>query len=277
MKRFQKFFGQFQFVLISLLTTGLIVWLAASLQLAPDSSSLSQDPPSSPLPSSRPPAVSPGPTPDQSANGPLYNDLPKLPQSPAPTAKNPATPPNATSATQTYFGHLPYAEDESSRLISVGEFVRDTYRREEYLDQEAAAALQRLFAAAVPADLTLQPISGFRTIKDQQELFEQQVQKYGSTEAAAQLSAPPGYSEHHTGYAVDIGDRNQPDFDLKLAFADTSAYRWLTANAAQYGFELSFPPKNAQGVSFEPWHWRYVGTQRAAVQFATARTLSSRG
>lgn len=275
MKGFQKFFGQFQFVLISLLTTGLIVWLAASLQLAPDSSSLSQDPPASPLPSSPPPALSPGPKPDNSRTDPLYNDLPRLPQSPAQTAKKPATVPSAASSAQTYFGHLPYAEDESSRLTSVGEFVRDTYRREEYLDQEAAAALQKLFAAAAQSDLILQPISGFRTVKDQTELFEKQVQKYGSIEAAAELSAPPGYSEHHTGYAIDIGDRNQPDFDLKLAFADTSAYRWLTANVTQYGFELSFPPNNAQGVSFEPWHWRYVGTQRAAVQFATARNLSS--
>ena len=276
MKWFQKFFGQFQFVLISLLTTGIIVWLAASMSLVPsDPSTLSQDPPPSPLPSPQSPSSVPNPANPKA--DPLYNDLPVLPQSPPQTAKRPATAPSHTSSTQTYFGHLPYAEDEGSRLVSVGEFVRDTYRREEYLDQEAAASLNELISAASQAELTLQPISGFRTVKDQQELFDKQVQKYGSVEAAAKLSAPPGYSEHHTGYAIDIGDRSQPDLDLKLAFKDSAAYRWLTANAAQHGFELSFPPKNAQGVSFEPWHWRYVGTQRAAVQFAAARNVSSRG
>lgn len=275
MKWFQQFFGQFQFVLISLLTTGIIVWLAASMQLVPSDSPLSQDQSPAPLPASQTPSISPSSRPTNLKTRPLYDDLPIVPQpSPSQTANAPQSAPSAT-AIQTYFGHLPYAEDDGSRLVSVGEFVRGTYKREEYLDQDAATAFTQLVTAAAQADLVLQPISGFRSVQDQQQLFEKQVQKHGSTEAAAKLSAPPGYSEHHTGYAIDIGDRNQPDTDLKLAFEGTTAYRWLTTNASSHGFELSFPRNNAQGVSFEPWHWRYVGTQRAAVQFATARRLSS--
>jgi zinc D-Ala-D-Ala carboxypeptidase len=273
MKWFQRFFSQFQFVAISALTTGAIVWLAASMQIVP-----SAPPPQSQSPSS-PPAELPASgtlpsasTPNPTKAKPLYDDLPLLPHpSPSQTANAPATEPNNSTPSRTYFGHLPYAEDEKSRLVSVGEFVRDTYRRTEYLDQDAATAFSQLVAAAAKADLILQPISGFRSVKDQEELFQKQVQKHGSEIAAAKLSAPPGYSEHHTGYAVDISDRNQPELDLKLAFADTTAYRWLTTHAGTYGFELSFPRNNAQGVSFEPWHWRYVGTQRAAVQFAIAR------
>ncbi|NJK29278.1 MAG: D-alanyl-D-alanine carboxypeptidase family protein [Acaryochloris sp. SU_5_25] len=273
MKWFQRFFSQFQFVAISALTTGVIVWLAASMQIMPSALPPQSQAPSSPLaelPASETPLSSA--TSDPTNTKPLYDDLPLLPHpSPAQTANAPTITSSNAAPSRTYFGHLPYAEDEKSRLVSVGEFVRGTYRRTEYLDQEAATAFSQLVAAAVEADLTLQPISGFRSVKDQEELFQKQVQKHGSEAAAAKLSAPPGYSEHHTGYAVDIADRNQPELDLKLAFADTTAYRWLTTHAGTYGFELSFPRNNAQGVSFEPWHWRYVGTQRAAVQFAIAR------
>lgn len=266
MKGFQNFFGQFQFVVISILTTAIIVWLAASLQLVPpDPQSQVQSPQPSVL---QTPKSSPGTSssPAPPASPPLYESLPSLPRTPpsSPTS-------SAPSATKDYYGHLPYAENDGRRLVNVGEFVRGTYRRAEYLDQEAAAAFTQLVEAAANSNLTLQPISGFRSVKDQKELFDKQVKKQGSQAAAAKFSAPPGFSEHHTGYAIDISDRNQPEQDLKLTFEETAAYRWLTANAKSYGFELSFPPNNKQRVSFEPWHWRYIGTQRAAVQFASTR------
>lgn len=273
MKGFQKIFGQFQFVVISILTTAIIVWLAASLQLVPADPPVSQE--QSPQPSAKPAAEPPPelPSPDRvKPASPLYDNLPSIPGTP-PAAVNTSPAAPIASAPKNYYGHLPYAENDSSRLVSVGEFVRGTYRRTEYLDQEAAAAFAQLIQAAANENLTLQPISGFRSVKDQSELFDQQVQKHGSQAAAAKFSAPPGFSEHHTGYAIDIGDRNQPDQDLKVAFEGTTAYHWLTTNASTYGFELSFPRNNAQGINFEPWHWRYVGTQRAAVQFASARKL----
>lgn len=115
------------------------------------------------------------------------------------------------------------------------------------------------------------PISGFRTIAEQKVLFARQIARRGSAEAAARLSAPPGHSEHHTGYAIDIADRQRPETDLKYSFQKTNAYRWLNANANQFGFERSFPPNNWQGVSDEPWHWRYVLSARAAQVFAFAK------
>lgn len=270
MKGFQKIFGQFQFVVISLLTTAVIVWLAASLQLVPTDPPVSQE--QSPQPPVQTPIATSQPLPPSTnkPTSPLYESLPSIPTNPSP-ANAPAAP--VASTPNNYYGHLPYAENVSNRLINVGDFVRETYRRSEYLDQEAAAAFTKLVNAAADANLTLQPISGFRSVNDQKELFDKQVQKLGSEKAAAKLSAPPGFSEHHTGYAIDIGDRNQPDKDLKVAFEETTAYEWLTTNARNYGFELSFPRNNAQGVNFEPWHWRYIGTSRAAVQFASARNL----
>jgi D-alanyl-D-alanine carboxypeptidase len=57
----------------------------------------------------------------------------------------------------------------------------------------------------------------------------------------------------------------------QLQFETTDAYRWLTCHAKEFGFEISFKQNNSQGVSFEPWRWRYVGTPDAAAIFTQAR------
>lgn len=97
----------------------------------------------------------------------------------------------------------------------------------------------------------------------------------------AWASAPPGHSEHSTGYVIDFGTRDRqgcPDADA--CFAATAVGKWLLANAPRYGFELSFPAGGKQGLKWEPWHWRWVGTaptQSGAVAaratFARARLL----
>ena len=191
------------------------------------------------------------------------------------TAAVPVTPPPAAApeisqpVQEVKQGHLAYQENDPARLVVVGSYVRGDYERTELLDYEAAESFHRMAAAARAEGIQLMPISGFRTIADQQKLFDRQIQRQGSVEAAAKLSAPPGHSEHHTGYAIDIADVTRPDTDLKYALEETEAYRWLTNHAHEYGFELSFPPGNWQQVSFEPWHWRYVGSPRAQAIFAT--------
>lgn len=167
--------------------------------------------------------------------------------------------------------HLPYEEADPARLQPAGTFVRENFERIESLDWEAANAFAIMVEEASAQGIYLMPISGFRTVADQQELFAKQTERYGSEAAAAQLSAPAEYSEHHTGYAIDIGDGDRPDTDLDTTFADTAAYQWLLNNAEIFGFEQSFPPNNPQGLSFEPWHWRYVQSERAAQVFAEAR------
>ena len=179
----------------------------------------------------------------------------------------------AARAVQSSYGHLPYLEDDAARLEVVGQYARDGYARDERLDVEASQAFQQMANAAKASGILLMPLSGFRGVSVQAELFARQIERKGSKEAAARWSAPPGHSEHHTGYAIDIADKQNPESDLKLSFEATSAYRWLAANAIQYGFELSFPPNNWQGVSYEPWHWRYVGSTRATQVFVTARSV----
>ncbi len=164
-------------------------------------------------------------------------------------------------------GHFDFPEVSREELVEVGQY----YNRREYLHREAAEAFKRMREAAKGEGVELVLISGFRSVEAQRELFNRQIQRKGGVGVAALWSAPPGYSEHHTGYALDIGDGKRPEWDLKLDFANSEAYRWLTENASSYGFEQSFPANNAQGVGFEPWHWRFVGSEEARRVFTIPR------
>jgi zinc D-Ala-D-Ala carboxypeptidase len=99
-----------------------------------------------------------------------------------------------------------------------------------------------------------------------------------AAEIRAETVAPPGFSEHHSGYAIDFGYAVMPKCNFRNCFGDTRAGRWLAEHAASYGFEMSFPRQNKQGVSSEPWHWRWVGRgvgdadRRAQNTFAAARS-----
>jgi D-alanyl-D-alanine carboxypeptidase len=169
-------------------------------------------------------------------------------------------------------GHLPYKDAPAAQLVAPPEgFARGTCTR---LHTDAAAALEEMLAAAhaeaPEVGASLVGLSCFRSIRRQKDVFCSKPQL--SFEDRARSSAPPGFSEHHTGLAVDFGDATRPDCNLEECFADTPAGQWLADNAARFGFVLSFPPGNAQGVAYEPWHWRYEGSQRAAGLFADANS-----
>ena len=116
-------------------------------------------------------------------------------------------------------GHFPYKENQQ-QLVKVADF----YGREEFLDQEAAWAFQQMQADAKVSGIDLTIISGFRSISQQEKLFARQINRRGSKEAAARLSAPPGFSEHHTGYALDIGEGENIDTFLKFEFEQIESY-----------------------------------------------------
>ncbi len=100
-------------------------------------------------------------------------------------------------------------------------------------------------------------LSCFRSPDRQARLFSRAGRANAALPPGYQV-APPGHSEHATGLAIDFGDRRH-GCDLVACFANTPVGRWLAANAAEFGFEMSFPEGNSQGVAFEPWHWRWVG------------------
>lgn len=224
-----------------------------------------------PKPSSLEPIITEIPQPEKKL---LLPELPPEYNSPYPPldqqANYLAEQSSVTTPVKTNFGHFPFAESSRHRLVKVGDY----YGRSESLDQEAASAFKKMQADAGSQGVKLTIISGFRSISSQEGLFQNQIKRKGGIQAAARYSAPPGHSEHHTGYALDIGDGSNPGNDLKVAFESTPAYQWLARNAPQYGFELSFPRGNSQGVSYEPWHWRYVASPRANEIFMAARSQS---
>jgi zinc D-Ala-D-Ala carboxypeptidase len=147
------------------------------------------------------------------------------------------------------------------------------------INRDMAADFNALLGAARRAlGPNLYAISCHRSEPYQADLFCGARSRGIPPEQRAETVAPPGFSEHHTGFAVDFGAGSVPKCNFQQCFGGTSVGRWLIANAASYGFEMSFPPGNAQGVNPEPWHWRWVGrggsaTEMSARQvFQTART-----
>ena len=133
------------------------------------------------------------------------------------------------------------------------------------LQAEAVAAWESLQSASGDAGVPLLIVSGYRSVDDQRVTFFDRVARYGSVEAALAWVAPPGYSKHQTGYAVDI---TQSGWD-RTGFVGSPAFAWLTADnyavAKAHGFIPSYPPDaDCQGPNPEPWEFTYVGVGQAA-------------
>ena len=140
------------------------------------------------------------------------------------------------------------------------------------LQTVACDAFLEMQKAAAADGVTVWMQSGYRSVKYQTNLYEKKTQYYrdqGYDEATAKEKAaaivnPPGYSEHNCGLAADL---NSPEHTgLDEGFENTTAFRWLCEHAGEYGFILRYP-KGAEDkteITYEPWHWRYVGTENAA-------------
>ena len=171
--------------------------------------------------------------------------------------------------------NLPLAEEPAPALAAANE------DGSVQLEAEAAAAYQKMSAAAAEDGVTLVLDAGYQDAETRSAAFDAQKQQYldqgKAEEEAASLAAdirlPAECSEHGTGYAVDILSSDYPDRDT--GFAKTRAYEWLTAYAAEYGFILRYPEDRqaATGVVFEPWHWRYVGPENALAIRASGLSL----
>ncbi len=178
----------------------------------------------------------------------------------SPAINGPASSPDA----DTLLHHFRYEEAPADQLVTIGGGLQ--------LRRPAAQKFRSMVAAARAAGVNITTISAFRSVTDQQRLFfDIKAERAQAATKRAEVSAPPNYSEHHTGYAVDLGDSNNPAANLNQGFDQTAAFQWLAANAARYSFELSFGQNNTQGVSYEPWHWRYVGDSDSLETFYKAK------
>jgi zinc D-Ala-D-Ala carboxypeptidase len=125
--------------------------------------------------------------------------------------------------------------------------------REHLLVPPAANAWRAMKASAFADGIGIRIVSAFRTIDRQAEIVQAKMEKGLSLESILCVSSPPGYSEHHSGRAIDVTtDGVRP---LEQEFEHTNAFRWLCRNANGFGFVLSFPPNNRHGYAYEPWHW----------------------
>ena len=141
------------------------------------------------------------------------------------------------------------------------------------LRKSAASAIEKLFAAAEKSDFKLALASGYRSYALQVQTYNSEVKAFGQ-KIADKESARPGYSEHQTGWAADIGPTSGKCVVL-ACFADTPEGKWLAANAHRFGFIIRYPKglENIVGYAFEPWHLRYVGNDLAAEVNKSDQTL----
>ena len=139
---------------------------------------------------------------------------------------------------------------EPARLAFAG---FDRYRRPLWLTTEAAGAWQRMRGAAAREGLLLDAISGYRSHAYQLGIFRRKLARGIALDAILAVNAAPGYSEHHSGHALDIGTPGEPP--AEESFEATPAFAWLCARAADFGFAMSYPRDNPHGIVYEPWHW----------------------
>ncbi len=122
-----------------------------------------------------------------------------------------------------------------------------------YLTPDAALAWQQMKQAAFEDAIVIELVSAFRSIERQCDIIRTKLARGMPIETILTLSAPPGYSEHHTGCAADI---NTPGCEAtEEPFEHTAAFAWLRVHAARFGFTLSYPRNNDLGFIYEPWHW----------------------
>ncbi len=146
----------------------------------------------------------------------------------------------------------------------------------ERLDRKVAVQYEKMYKAAAKEGVYLTPCSGYRSYELQERNYNRKVQYYknqGYSTAQAKVKAatiimPPGSSEHNLGYAMDI-------VCVDEWFEDTKEFKWLQKNAANYGFIMRYPKdkQNITKVTYEPWHWRYVGVDAAKAMKSSGLTL----
>jgi D-alanyl-D-alanine carboxypeptidase len=144
-----------------------------------------------------------------------------------------------------------YREAEVSRLVLVGRAADDGQRVR--LAPRAAAAWYRMRDAAARDGITLLPLSGFRSVRRQTQNIRRKLAAGQTIADILRYVAAPGYSEHHTGRAIDIGSPD--DVSVEEKFGNTAAFRWLRRHAGRFGFHMTYPRRNRHGFGYEPWHW----------------------
>ena len=146
-------------------------------------------------------------------------------------------------------GNRPVFE-EATDLVEVGPNLVGRMQR---LTSATARQWTDMQAAAAGEGVILLIVSGFRSVDYQARLIRKKINAGQSVTEILTVNAAPGFSEHHTGRAIDIASPGSRP--LTEEFEDSAAFRWLQNRAAGFGFSMSYPRDNAGGFIYEPWHW----------------------
>jgi len=140
--------------------------------------------------------------------------------------------------------------EEAVELVDVGPNLVGRMQR---LTPRTAARWTEMVDAAAADGVVLLIVSGFRGIDYQARLIRKKINAGQIVSDILRVNAAPGFSEHHTGRAVDIATPGSRP--LTEEFEGSEAFRWLTESAARYGFSMTYPRENVYGFIYEPWHW----------------------
>lgn len=141
-----------------------------------------------------------------------------------------------------------YAEATALEAVEV-----NIVGRTQKLAPETARDWRRMKAAAARDGVVLLIVSGFRSIAYQTELFRKKIAAGQRIEDILGVNAAPGFSQHHTGRAIDVATPGARP--LTVEFEITEAFAWLDGHASSYGFAMPYGRGNAYGIAYEPWHW----------------------
>ena len=133
----------------------------------------------------------------------------------------------------------------------------DRYRRPLWLSAAATRGWTSLQRAAFVEGIVLDAISGYRSHDYQLGIFERKLARGHIVQQILTVNAAPGFSEHHGGNALDIGTPGEPP--AEESFEHTQAFAWLSANAGNFSWRMSYPRDNPHAIVYEPWHWLYCG------------------
>lgn len=221
---------------------------------------------------SPPPAAEPSPAATPVASAPAVSTPePAATPEPSPTPEPTPDPRSAEGLLALVNPWNPVPEDYEPDLVEMPRYTEYTESgKMVYIDRRCHAALMQMLDDCTNAGFTPYICSAYRTLEYQQELYEDKVQRvmadsYLSREEAeteaAKAVALPGTSEHHLGLAADIVDYDYPKLNYNQEYTGTQ--QWLMEHCWEYGFILRYSADKSDvtGIIYEPWHYRYVGTE----------------
>ena len=218
-----------------------------------------------------------GSTPNDSSPSAPASAGPSAPQAPVSSSSS-----SSSASSEPQPQKIDPNDDWRLMLVNADHLLPEDYTFEKVViednftfDARAAQALTETPEAGRAAGYSLRIVSTYRTAARSDYLYTSKVSEYqalGYSEEdaaveAARWVAPPRQSEHNAGLAIDVVSRDYDQVygDLMHEFEDFPAFTWLSEHCAEFGFILRYPEDKQEitGITYEPWHYRYVGVEHA--------------